>query len=102
MSRSAGGTGPGSAARALADRGIAYVYAPAPVDPAIAGALDASGGFTTASAGSQRARAWRVVPRPNLSAVPYHPSRLHPWLLALQLVALATGLVLVLPTRRQR
>lgn len=102
VSRSAGGTGPGSAARALADRGIAYVYAPAPVDPAIAGALDASGGFTTASAGSQRARAWRVVPRPNLSAVPYHPSRLHPWLLALQLVALATGLVLVLPTRRQR
>lgn len=102
VSRAAGGTGQGSAARALADRGIAYVYAPAPVDPVVAGALDASGGFTTASAGDRRSRAWRLVPRANLSAVPYDPSALHPWLVAVELLALAGGLVLVLPTRRRR
>lgn len=102
VSRAAGGTGAGSAARTLADRGIAYVYAPAPVDPAVAGALDASGGFTAASAGDRRSRAWRLVPRANLSALPYRPSALHPWLLAVQLLALATGLVLVVPTRRRR
>jgi GT2 family glycosyltransferase len=100
---SVGGAASGVApARQLADRGIAYVYAPAPVDPAVAGALDASGGFTAASATERRARAWRVVPTANLSAVPYHPSDLHRWLVALQLLTVVAGLVLVLPTRSRR
>ncbi|MGN6253304.1 MAG: glycosyltransferase family 2 protein [Marmoricola sp.] len=97
-----GGPADSTPAQRLADRGITYVYAPAPVDPAVAGALDASGGFATASSPHPRSRAWRVVPRAQLSAVPFDPSVLHRWLVALQLLGLATAVVLVLPGRGRR
>lgn len=89
-----------TAADVLAEHGIAYVFASAPVSPAVAGALDASRGFAAASSPNPHARAWRVEPRQSLLAVDAQGSGLHPWLIAVELLALVSGLVLAMPSRR--
>jgi hypothetical protein len=89
----------GAPADAVARHGIAYVFADAPVSPAVAGAFDAADGFEAASAPRPRTRAWRVVPQPSLSAVDASGSPLHPWLLAVQMLTLLGGIVLALPSR---
>ncbi|WP_310964408.1 glycosyltransferase [Nocardioides terrisoli] len=94
------GGGSATSASVLAANGIAYVFAPAPVSPAVAGALDASSGFASASAPNPHARAWRVVPHQSLTGVDSSGSLLHPWLLAVELLALLAGVVLAMPTRR--
>jgi len=96
-----GGTGSGPA-EALARQGIAYVFVDAPVSPTVAGALDATDGFEAASAPRPRTRAWRVVPAPSLADVDSTGSRVHPVLLAIQLLTLAAGIVLALPSRPER
>jgi hypothetical protein len=95
------GSGSGQAA-ALARQGIAYVFVDAPVSPAVAGALDATDGFEAASAPRPRTRAWRVVPTASLADVDSSGSRAHPVLLAIQLLTLAGGIVLALPSRPER
>lgn len=92
------GPGSDSAAQVLAGYGIAYVFAPAPVSPAVAGSLDASSGFASASAPNPHTRAWRVVPTPSLTAIHQRGSVLHPWLLVVQVLALVSALALTLPT----
>jgi hypothetical protein len=96
-----GGGAPGPAQR-LARQGIAYVFVDAPVSPAVAGALDATDGFEAASAPRPRTRAWRVVPDQSLADVDSTGDRLHPYLIAIQLLTLAGGLVLALPSRPDR
>jgi hypothetical protein len=96
-----GGAGSGPAEQ-LARQGIAYVFVDAPVSPAVAGALDATDGFEAASAPRPRTRAWRVVPPPSLADVDHTGGRAHPLLLAVQLLTLAGGIVLALPSRPER
>jgi hypothetical protein len=84
----------------LAAHGIAYVFAPAPVSAAVAGALDASDGFSSASAPNPRTRAWRVVVPTSTRAVDSSGSLLHPWLAAVEVLTVLGGFVLALPSRR--
>jgi GT2 family glycosyltransferase len=95
--------GSGSApASALARQGIAYVFVDAPVSATVAGALDATDGFEAASAPRPRTRAWRVVPTPSLDEVDSTGARAHPVLLLVQLLTVAGGIVLALPSRPER
>ena len=86
----------------LALHGISYVYAPAPVSPAVSGALDAAAGFTGASAPTEGTRAWKVEGDVRLAAVDPDP---HPWHVAallVQVIAVVAAVVLALPGRRRR
>lgn len=89
-----------SAAPALAAHGISYVYAPKPVSGTVAGAFDATAGFTTASA-PHGGRAWRIDQGGNLEAVGAGSSWLHPLLVALQLLVVLGLVVLAAPSRKE-
>lgn len=89
----------GDAAEQLASYGIAYVYAPAPVSDEVAGAFDATDGFSQASASDGQSRAWRVDNTPDLAAITVDSSPLRPLLLVLQVLALLALLVLAAPSR---
>ena len=90
-------------AAALGGRGIAFVHAPAPADPVLAGSLDTVSGLVPASAVRPRARAWQV------EAAPAPPDRVsgpdRTWLTAAiagQLAAVGVVLVLAAPSRKVR
>ncbi len=85
----------------LASYGVAYVHAPAPVSDAVAGAFDATDGFTAASGSGTRDRAWRITTRPDLSAVQHHAPGWHYLLITIQALALIGLLVLAAPGRAQ-
>jgi hypothetical protein len=95
----------GDAVDEVAASGSTYVFAPAPVDPALAAALDATGGLTPASA-EAGGRAWRVEPSGAAGGPGVHeeagrgPAR--PLLLVLQGVAVAGACALAAPTTRRR
>jgi hypothetical protein len=91
----------GEDAQALADYGVSYVYAPSPVSASVAGSLDAATGFSRASAPTDDA-AWRLQDPASAGSMNQDPQPFHGWLLAGQLVAIVTGIVLALPTRRAR
>ena len=91
----------GDDARALADYGVSYVYAPSPVSAGVAGSLDAATGFSRASAPTDDA-AWRLQDRASGNSMNQDPQPFHGWLLAGQLVAIVVCIVLALPTRRER
>ena len=86
----------------LADRGIEYVVLPAPADGSVAAALDATAGLDQASAEDRATRAWQVSRALDPDAVDGPRSWVHIVLLVLQALALATVLVLCLPTLRAR
>jgi hypothetical protein len=86
----------------LASAGVEFVFAPAPVDPQLAGTLDAAPELAPASAAETGGRAWRLaaepsLPRPSVGSV----ERLRPLWLLLQAVGLLTVAVLAAPTRRR-
>lgn len=92
---------PGRSAARLADYGVSYVYAPAPVRTTVAAALDAAPGLAGASAPRHDTRAWRVEASPGLRAVQPHTGPWHWPLVGVQLLVLLVGVVLALPGRRQ-
>jgi hypothetical protein len=84
----------------LASGGVAYLFAPPPVDAGLAGALDAVPGLSTTSAADTGGRAWRLD-RPAELALPDPGawSWLRPLLLALQGLTFVAVVALVAPTR---
>jgi hypothetical protein len=90
----------------LAEDGVEYVVLPAPADPDVAAALDATGGLEAASAEDRATRAWHVEPAPAAGAVDGPRSWLRVALLVVQAAAVVTVLVLCAPTtsrtRRRR
>jgi hypothetical protein len=85
----------------LAADGVAYLFAPPPVDPVLAGTLDAVPGLSTTSAADTGGRAWRLD-RPAELALPDPGawSWLRPLLLVLQGLTFVVVVVLAAPTRR--
>jgi hypothetical protein len=84
----------------LAGDGVAYLYAPPPVDPVLAGTLDAVPGLATTSAADTGGRAWRVDPPAELALPdPGAGSWLRPLLLVLQGLTFVAVVVLAAPTR---
>ncbi|HET6561090.1 MAG TPA: glycosyltransferase family 2 protein [Marmoricola sp.] len=84
----------------LAGGGVAYVFAAPPVDPALAGAVDALPGLAPSSAGDTGGRAWRLETPARLEVPePGELSRLRPLLLVLQALAIVTVVALAAPTR---
>jgi GT2 family glycosyltransferase len=92
---------PGTTTRTLAGYGISYVYVPAPSNPAVTAPLDAAGGLSGASAPGAGSRAWELTTRPSLDAVTPTTGGWHWPLLAVQLLALLTAVVLAVPGRRE-
>lgn len=84
----------------LASFGVAHVYAPAPVDTRLAGNLDSVSGTAQASAVQPGARAWQVLPERSGESLSTDSSATRPWLLAVQVLAVVTALVLAAPTRK--
>jgi hypothetical protein len=84
----------------LAAGGVAYLFSPPPVDPALAGALDALPGLSATSAADSGGRAWRLE-RPAELRLPDPGawSWLRPLLLALQGLAVVAALALAAPSR---
>jgi hypothetical protein len=83
----------------LADFGIGFVYAPAPVDGLLAGNLDTLSGTSQASA-LRGARAWQVQVPTSHAALDTEGAAARPWLLGLQALALVVAAVQAAPTRR--
>ena len=89
-----------STPRELAAEGVTFVFAPAPVDPDVAAALDAVPALAQASADDPDARAWRLDEPTRLpTADAGVRSWLRPLLLAVQGLALVAVVVLAAPTR---
>jgi hypothetical protein len=84
----------------LARNGVAFVYAPAPVDVVLAGNLDSASGLSPASAVARGARAWQLEADPSGADLAEPGDSRRQWLLALQLIALLVVAVLAAPTRR--
>lgn len=87
-------------ARALADRGIRYVYASRPVSDVVSGAVDAAPGLVSASEPRPATRAWQVLvsdraPSSSSGAL------LHRLLLAQQVILGLVVLVQVMPSSRK-
>jgi hypothetical protein len=86
----------------LAGQGVAFIFVPAPVDPALASALDAVPTLASASADDPVARAWRLEEPSSLPAVDAgERAWLRPLLLGLQALVLLVVVVLAAPTRRR-
>jgi GT2 family glycosyltransferase len=93
----------GSTPDRLAALGVAHVFVPDPVDPALAAALDAVPTLGSASADSETARAWRLEEPTSLPAVATAgPAWVRPLLLAVQALAVVVVVVLAAPTRRRQ
>ncbi len=86
------------AVRGLAERGVAYIVMPAPVDGNVAARIDATGGLRRASTEDRDTRAWRMVREPAEDAVDGDRSWVRVVLLALQAVAVPAVVVLSLPS----
>ncbi len=87
---------------ALGDAGIEYVVLPAPADPDVSAAMDATGGLVAASAENRDTRAWQVD-RPLANGALDGPrSWLRVALLVLQALAIVVVLVLCAPTTNRR
>lgn len=93
---------PDGAGRVLASRGVAYVYAPSPVDPLVAQSFDTATEFTVNYPPNPAARAWQIAPRSNDSAIE-RPGNLavtsHRLALGIQVLVLMFVLVLAAPGR---
>lgn len=87
---------------ALGDAGIEYVVLPAPADPDVSAALDATGGLVAASAEDRRTRAWQVDRTLSGDDIDGPRSWLRVLLLVLQAGLLVVVLVLCAPTTNRR
>jgi hypothetical protein len=85
----------------LTSYGVRYVYAPAPVSAAVIGGLDSAPGFGRASAPG-RSRAWVVQGPASLTSLDDERAVLRPLWVVIDLLALATCVVLAAPERRRR
>jgi GT2 family glycosyltransferase len=90
------------AVSALAAAGVEYVVLPAPADPDVSAALDATGGLVAASAENRDTRAWQVDRPLSGDSLEGDRSWLRVALLVLQALALVTVLVLCAPTTNRR
>lgn len=88
--------------RRLAAAGVQYVVQPAPADPAVSAAIDATGGLSQASAQTRRTRAWQLDTPPSASNLHGSTSWLHVVLLVVELVGLVAVVVLSAPTVERR
>jgi GT2 family glycosyltransferase len=88
-------------ARVLAAYGVRYVYAPAPVAASVIGGMDSANGFGGASAPGRGSRAWVVEDATSLTALDDGRAVLRPVWVLIDLLALATGLVLAAPERKR-
>lgn len=86
---------------AMAARGVEYVVLPAPADAQVAAALDATSGLTQASTTERSMRAWEVDPEVDPASIDGDGPWWHPWLLALQVMAIVVVAVLCGPSRRE-
>jgi GT2 family glycosyltransferase len=86
---------------ALARHGVAYVYAPRPVDLPLVANLDSVSGLAPGSASGRGDRAWQLEAAPLHVALPTHGDPARPWLLAVQGLAVAAALVLAAPSVRR-
>jgi GT2 family glycosyltransferase len=86
----------------LASYGVRYVYAPAPVAGPVIGGLDSANGFGGASAPGRGSRAWVVQGSTSLKSLSDDRALLRPALVVIDLLALATCVVLAAPERRRR
>jgi GT2 family glycosyltransferase len=86
----------------LGDEGIEYVVLPAPADPDVSAALDATGGLVAASAEDRATRAWQVDRPLSDHALDGPRSWLRVALLVVQAVAVVVVLVLCAPTTNRR
>lgn len=86
---------------AMADHGIEYVVLPAPADAQVSATLDATAGLSQASTASPSTRAWQFEAGVNDAAIEGEGPWWHPWLLALQVVAIVVVAVLCGPSRRE-
>lgn len=82
----------------LGEAGVEYVVLPAPADPEVAAALDATGGLEAASAEDRDTRAWQVTAPLSSAQLDGSRSWLRVGLLVLQTGALLAVLVLCAPT----
>lgn len=86
----------------LAGAGIEYVVLPAPADPDVAAALDATTGLVQASAGDRRTRAWQVDRPLDAGGIEARRTPARTVVVGLQGLAVVVVLVLCAPTRRRR
>ncbi|MGH3359845.1 MAG: glycosyltransferase [Nocardioidaceae bacterium] len=83
---------------ALADRGVAAIYAPAPVDESVSTALDAAPDLAPSGSTEPGSRVWTVeLP---VGSVDDGGSDWRPWLVAAQLAVLVVLVVVATPGRR--
>ncbi|MFT4263063.1 MAG: glycosyltransferase family 2 protein [Nocardioides sp.] len=82
----------------LAGSGIQYVVATSPVDPAVAAAIDATGGLSQASPESRAARAWQIDTPPSAARLAGPTGWLRWALVVLQLGGLVVVIVLAAPS----
>lgn len=87
--------------RELPAHGIEHVVLPAPADADVVAGLDAVSGLTRASTADRETPAWRLPGTPPVDAVDGDGPWWHPWLIAVQVVALLVVLVLCGPTRKE-
>lgn len=89
----------GKASDRLAQYGVQYVFAPAPVADAVSGGLDAAGGLSSASAPAPGTRAWRVEHEGSLDSLDHDRALLRPLFLVIQLLTLIALISLAVPER---
>ncbi|MDN5896551.1 MAG: hypothetical protein L0H93_21335, partial [Nocardioides sp.] len=85
----------------LAAQGIEYVVLPSPADAQVAATLDSTSGVTQASTADRSTRAWELDAQVDAAAIDGDGPWWHPWLLALQVVAVIVVAVLCGPSRRE-
>ena len=86
----------------LGEAGVEYVVLPAPADPDVSAALDATGGLVAASAEDRDTRAWQVDRPLSAAALDGPRSWLRISLLLVQALAVVAVLVLCAPSVRRR
>ena len=86
----------------LGEAGVEYVVLPAPADPDVAAALDATGGLVAASAEDRDTRAWQVDRPLSAAALDGPRSWLRITLLLVQALVVVAVLVLCAPSVRRR
>jgi hypothetical protein len=79
--------------------GVQYIYAPRPVDQQLTGNLDSLSGTASASALAPGARAWKLTGTPELPDS--EGGAWHPWLVALECLAIVVVAVFAAPSRRR-
>ncbi|HET7734729.1 MAG TPA: glycosyltransferase family 2 protein [Nocardioidaceae bacterium] len=86
---------------AMIQRGVQFVYAPAPVDQQLAGNLDSLSGLAPASSLARESRAWRLDGAVTTDTG-HRGDALRPWLVGLECLGIVVAAVFAAPTRRRQ